>query len=135
MFNSKVFIILKTLHLVFQSKNKKNNPCKMEKNYPISKKYRCTSSGTQVISVQFFKKIYAPISQSMRGQNHVHRRTGRRTGRRTDKQTNMMKSIPQNFVWGGGVVIELFAVLIICLKVCTEQNCVAILIPVKNTIL
>ena len=58
------------------------------------------------------------------------------TDKQTDGQTDEHDEInPQKLRLRRGGVIELFAVLIICLKVCTEQTCVAILIPVKNTIL
>ena len=65
----------------------------------------------------------------MRGQNHVHKRD-RQTNGQTDEHDEV--NPPKLRLRGCGVGC---AVLFICLKVCTEQNCVAILIPVKNTIL
>ena len=63
----------------------------------------------QMLSIQctnFQEKIHAPISQNMRGQQHVHRRG-------TDRQTDRVKPIyPPNFVFGG--YNEFSLIFIIC---------------------
>ena len=78
-----------------QNENKHNS---------ISNQYEnsmCISSdGEYKMSAQIFRKIHAPFSKNMRGQNHVHRRgTAGRTDRQMDREKPMY---PPNFIWGGG---------------------------------
>ena len=81
MFKSKFFISFKTLHVFHVTVRKPKNLLNKEK---LSNQYdnsRCTCSDVEYSMYQFSGKIHAPISQNMRGQQHVHRRgTDRQTG-------------------------------------------------------